>query len=55
MSYLQWKMGKMRCHYEVLGVSRDVDQDELKKSYRKMALKVSRNNSTRNIPVPVIN
>ena len=33
-------MGKMRCHYEVLGVSRDADQDELKKSYRKMALKV---------------
>jgi DnaJ-class molecular chaperone len=30
----------MRCHYEVLGVARDADQEELKKSYRKMALKV---------------
>jgi preprotein translocase subunit Sec63 len=34
------KMSKMRCHYEVLGVARDADQEELKKSYRKMALKV---------------
>jgi curved DNA-binding protein CbpA len=25
----------MRCHYEVLGVDQEADQDELKKAYRK--------------------
>lgn len=29
----------MKCHYEVLSVSRDVSDDDLKKSYRKLALK----------------
>ncbi|XP_028318550.1 dnaJ homolog subfamily C member 21 [Gouania willdenowi] len=29
----------MRCHYEVLGVKRDATDDELKKTYRKLALK----------------
>ena len=27
------------CHYVVLGVERDADDDTIKKSYRKMALK----------------
>ena len=31
---------KRRCHYEVLGVPRDVGADELKKTYRQMALKM---------------
>jgi len=29
----------MKCHYEVLGVGKEADADELKKSYRKLALK----------------
>jgi DnaJ homolog subfamily A member 5 len=36
---------KMKCYYEVLEVERDADDDVLKKSYRKLALKfhVNRN------------
>ena len=30
----------IRCHYEVLEVERDIQDDELKKAYRKLALKV---------------
>ncbi|XP_054896553.1 dnaJ homolog subfamily C member 21 isoform X2 [Poeciliopsis prolifica] len=30
---------KMRCHYEILGVKRDAGDDDLKKAYRKLALK----------------
>ena len=30
----------MRCHYEVLGVERDADDAQLKKAYRKLALKL---------------
>eukprot|EP00118_Oscarella_pearsei_P014803 m.129505 g.129505 ORF g.129505 m.129505 type:complete len:531 (+) comp37981_c0_seq7:154-1746(+) len=29
----------MRCHYEVLGVGKDASDDDIKRSYRKMALK----------------
>lgn len=29
-----------KCHYEVLDVARDVGEDDLKKAYRKLALKV---------------
>jgi DnaJ homolog subfamily A member 5 len=30
---------KMQCYYELLEVDKDVDDDTLKKSYRKMALR----------------
>ena len=30
----------MRCHYEVLSVERNATDDEIKKSYRKLALKL---------------
>jgi DnaJ homolog subfamily A member 5 len=30
---------KMQCYYEVLDVERDADDDTIKKSYRKLALK----------------
>lgn len=30
----------MRCHYEVLGVDQKASADEIKKAYRKLALKI---------------
>ena len=30
----------MKCHYEVLGVERDANDDVIKKAYRKLALKL---------------
>lgn len=32
------KKGKVRCHYEVLGVERDADSSTIKKAHRKLAL-----------------
>ena len=32
--------GSIRCHYEVLEVERTANDDEIKKSFRKLALKV---------------
>lgn len=29
----------MKCHYDILGVKRDAGDDDLKKAYRKLALK----------------
>lgn len=31
-------VSRMRCHYDVLGLSRDCGDDDIKKSYRKLAL-----------------
>uniref|UniRef100_A0A3Q3IX98 J domain-containing protein n=1 Tax=Monopterus albus TaxID=43700 RepID=A0A3Q3IX98_MONAL len=31
--------GEVGCHYEILGVKRDAGDDDLKKAYRKLALK----------------
>lgn len=29
----------MRCHYEVLGIEEEADESQVKKAYRKLALK----------------
>ena len=40
-------MAATRCHYEVLQVERDVSEAELKKSYRRLALKYHPGNPAR--------
>ena len=37
-SVMTKKQGKIRCHYEVLGVERDADSSTIKKAHRKLAL-----------------
>ena len=32
-------LSRMRCHYEALGVARDAEDADIKKAYRKLALK----------------
>ncbi|XP_067931557.1 dnaJ homolog subfamily C member 21-like isoform X2 [Watersipora subatra] len=39
----------MRCHYEVLGVERDADDDTIKKSYRKLALRLHPDKNLENV------
>ena len=38
ISVMTKKQGKIRCHYEVLGVERDADSATIKKAHRKLAL-----------------
>ncbi|KAK2149764.1 hypothetical protein LSH36_437g02101 [Paralvinella palmiformis] len=39
----------MRCHYEILNISRDANDDDIKKSYRKLALKFHPDKNPENI------
>jgi DnaJ family protein A protein 5 len=39
--------GAIRCHYEVLEVERTANDDEIKKAFRKLALKVRPQKQTR--------
>ena len=32
-------MPRLKCHYDILGVERETTEDEMKKAYRKLALK----------------
>ena len=39
--FLNFKMPALaKCHYELLGVARDASDDEIKKSFRKLALQM---------------
>ena len=41
LDFLQitYNLIKMKCHYEVLGVQQNANDDDLKKAYRKLALR----------------
>ena len=43
----------VRCHYEVLEVAREAQDDEIKKAYRKLALKVIRHRACLRLPAVV--